>query len=110
MDRLGQPRPLAFRRNTKGGPKGKVDVSTQGCIEGVGGVLEVLKTGLYRVRMPNGHEITAFWGKKEANLVDSLTEGKQVCVSLTPFDMSKGRILRIFKGLQEEARSLRRDD
>jgi translation initiation factor IF-1 len=64
-------------------------------IEGVGEVLEALKPGLFRVRMPNGHEIRAFLGKKEANLVDSLAKGKQVCVSLTPFDMSKGRILRI---------------
>jgi translation initiation factor IF-1 len=66
-----------------------------GSIEGVGRVQETLKPGLFRVQMSNGHEIMAFLGRKEANLVDSLTKGTQVCVSLTPFDMSKGRILKI---------------
>jgi len=47
--------------------------------------------------MSNGHEIMAFLGKKQSNLVDSLAEGKQVCVSLSPFDMSKGRILKILE-------------
>ena len=72
-------------------------MSVQQSIEGVGEIVEVLKPRLFRVRMPNGHVVTAFLGKKEANLVDSLTKGKQVCVSLTPFDMSTGRILRILE-------------
>jgi hypothetical protein len=47
--------------------------------------------------MPNGHIILAFLGKRQANLVDRLTKGVQVAVFLTPFDMSKGRILRILE-------------
>lgn len=72
-------------------------MSVQRSIEGVGEVVEVLKPPLFRVRMPNGHVVTAFLGKKEANLVDSLTKGKQVCVSLSPFDMSTGRIFKILE-------------
>ena len=65
-------------------------------IQGAGEVVDELKKGLWRVRMSNGHEITAFLGKKQANLVDNLTKGKHVCVSLSPYDMSTGRILKIF--------------
>ena len=83
------------------GRKGQIDVSVQGSIQGVGEVVEELKPALFRVRMSNGHLITAFLGKKEANLVDSLTKGKQVCVSLTPFDMSTGRILKILESKNE---------
>ena len=70
-------------------------MSAQGLIEGVGRVVEVVKPGLYRVEMANGHVLTGFLGKKQANLIDRLARGGQVAVSLTPFDMSKGRILRI---------------
>jgi translation initiation factor IF-1 len=75
---------------------------TPGSIHGAGEVVEVLKKGLWRVRLSNGHEVTAFLGKKEANLVDRLSKGKQVCVSLTPFDMSTGRIFKIL-GTENES-------
>lgn len=59
----------------------------------VGGlVVATLPHNLYRVRLPNGHELLGhLTGAARRNGV-SLAVGTEVILEVSPFDLSKGRI------------------
>ncbi|WWO99718.1 MAG: translation initiation factor IF-1 [Candidatus Dasytiphilus stammeri] len=62
-------------------------------IEMQGIVLESLPNTLFRVELENGHVVTAhISGKIRKNYIRILT-GDKVIVELTPYDLSKGRII-----------------
>ena len=62
-------------------------------IEMQGTVLETLPNTMFRVELENGHVVTAhISGKKRKNYIRILT-GDKVTVELTPYDLSKGRIV-----------------
>lgn len=57
-----------------------------------GVVIESLPNTMFRVRLENGHIITAhISGKMRKNYIRILT-GDNVTVEMTPYDLSKGRI------------------
>ncbi len=61
-------------------------------IEMQGTVVDTLPNTTFRVRLENGHVVTAhISGKMRKHYIRILT-GDQVTVSLTPYDLSKGRI------------------
>lgn len=61
-------------------------------IEMEGEVIETLPNTTFRVKLENGHVITAhISGKMRKHYIRILT-GDQVTVELTPYDLSKGRI------------------
>ncbi len=61
-------------------------------IEMQGTVVETLPNTTFRVRLENGHVVTAhISGKMRKHYIRILT-GDQVTVELTPYDLSKGRI------------------
>ena len=58
-----------------------------------GTVVETAGTGLYRVELANGHRLLAhFTGQARRNPPD-LPAGSKVGLELSPFDLSKGRIV-----------------
>jgi translation initiation factor IF-1 len=58
-----------------------------------GEVMETLPNTTFRVRLKNGHVVTAhISGKMRKNYIRILT-GDQVTVEMTPYDLSKGRIV-----------------
>ena len=60
-------------------------------IEGV--VAEKLPNAMFKVELENGHVVTAhISGKMRKNYIRILT-GDKVTVELTPYDLSKGRIV-----------------
>ncbi len=62
-------------------------------IEMEGEVIETLPNTMFRVRMENGHTVTAhISGKMRKNYIRILT-GDKVTVEITPYDLSKGRII-----------------
>ena len=62
-------------------------------IEMEGAVVETLPNTMFRVELENGHVVTAhISGKMRKNYIRILT-GDQVTVQLTPYDLSKGRIV-----------------
>ena len=62
-------------------------------IEMQGTVLETLPNTMFRVELENGHVVTAHTsGKMRKNYIRILT-GDKVTVELTPYDLSKGRIV-----------------
>ena len=61
-------------------------------IEMEGVVTETLPNTMFRVKLENGHIVTAhISGKMRKNYIRILT-GDAVTVELTPYDLSKGRI------------------
>jgi translation initiation factor IF-1 len=62
-------------------------------IEMQGTVVETLPNTTFRVELENGHIVTAhISGKMRKNYIRILT-GDAVTVQLTPYDLSKGRIV-----------------
>jgi translation initiation factor IF-1 len=61
-------------------------------IEMEGEVVDTLPNTMFRVKLENGHIVTAhISGKMRKNYIRILT-GDHVRVELTPYDLSKGRI------------------
>lgn len=62
-------------------------------IEMLGVVMESLPNTLFRVKLENDHEVLAhISGKMRKNYIRILT-GDAVTVQLTPYDLSRGRIV-----------------
>jgi len=62
-------------------------------IEFTGVVAELLPNAMFRVKLDNDHVILAHTsGKMRKNYIRILT-GDQVTVELTPYDLTKGRIV-----------------
>ena len=60
-------------------------------VEGV--VTEALPNGTYRVELTNGHQLVAFVAGKAREHFGRLAAGDKVKLQLTPYDLSKGRIM-----------------
>ena len=62
-------------------------------IEFKGKVTELLPNAMFRVRLENNHEVLAHTaGKLRKNRIRVLT-GDDVLVEVTPYDLTKGRII-----------------
>lgn len=67
-------------------------MSKKDIIEVEGKVVEALPNTIFKVRLENGHEITAhISGKLRMNYIRILP-GDKVIVELSPYDLTKGRI------------------
>ncbi len=68
-------------------------MSKEDSIEMQGTILETLPNTMFRVELENGHVVIAHSsGKMRKNYIRILT-GDKVTVQLTPYDLSKGRIV-----------------
>ena len=68
-------------------------MSKEDSIEMQGTILETLPNTMFRVELENGHVVIAhISGKMRKNYIRILT-GDKVTVQLTPYDLSKGRIV-----------------
>lgn len=62
------------------------------CIVVDGIVTKVLPATMYRVKLPNGHEVLAhISGKMRKNFI-RITTGDRVTLEISPYDLTKGRI------------------
>ena len=68
-------------------------MSKQDVIEVEGKVLEALPNAMFQVELENGHMINAhISGRMRKHYIRILT-GDKVKVEMTPYDLSKGRII-----------------
>ena len=66
-------------------------------IEVEGKILESLPNGMFRVELANGHKVLAhISGKIRLHYIKILT-GDKVLVELSPYDLTKGRIIYRYK-------------
>jgi len=71
-------------------------LSKQDLLEFKGKVTDLLPNAMFRVQLENGHVVTAHTaGKLRKNRIRVL-QGDNVTVEMTPYDLTKGRI--IFRG------------
>ena len=71
-------------------------MSKQDLLEFKGVVTDLLPNAMFRVKLENGHVVTAHTaGKLRKNRIRVL-QGDNVTVEMTPYDLTKGRI--IFRG------------
>ena len=68
-------------------------MSKQDLLEFKGQVIELMKNAMFRVKLENGHVVTAHTaGKLRKNRIRVL-QGDNVTVEVTPYDLTKGRII-----------------
>lgn len=68
-------------------------MSKEDVIQMEGTVLDTLPNTVFRVELENGHVVTAhISGKMRKHYIRILT-GDKVTVELTPYDLTKGRII-----------------
>jgi len=66
-------------------------------LEFKGLVIELLPNAMFRVKLENNHEVLAHTaGKMRKNRIRVLA-GDEVMVEVTPYDLTKGRIIFRFK-------------
>ena len=71
-------------------------MSKQDLLEFKGKVTDLLPNVMFRVQLENGHVVTAHTaGKLRKNRIRVL-QGDNVTVEMTPYDLTKGRI--VFRG------------
>ena len=68
-------------------------MAKQETLEFKGKVTELLPNAMFRVKLENGHMVTAHTaGKLRKNRIRVL-QGDNVTVEVTPYDLTKGRII-----------------
>ena len=68
-------------------------MSKEDVIEAEGKVIEVLPNTNFRVELSNGHVIVAYLSFKLRKNYIKILEGDEVKVELSPYDLTKGRIV-----------------
>ena len=72
-------------------------MSKKNLIKQDGTILEALSNAMFRVKLENGHEITAtISGKIRMNYIRILP-GDRVAVEMSPYDLTRGRITYRYK-------------
>ena len=71
-------------------------MAKQSAIEQDGVIVEALSNAMFRVELENGHEITAHISGKMRMHYIKILPGDKVRVEMSPYDLSKGRI--VFSG------------
>ena len=78
-------------------------------IEAAGVITEVLPDARFRVRLDNGHEVTAYTGGKMRKHRIRILAGDRVTVEMSAYDLTKARISFRFLGDQAPSpRAVRR--
>ena len=72
-------------------------MAKQRAIEQDGDVLEALPNAQFRVRLENGHEILGLLSGKMRMHFIKILPGDRVKIELSPYDLSKGRIVYRYK-------------
>ncbi|MCX5806823.1 MAG: translation initiation factor IF-1 [Proteobacteria bacterium] len=62
-------------------------------IEIEGTVIEPLPNAMFRVELPNGHKVLAHVSGKMRMHYIKILRGDKVIVELSPYDLSRGRII-----------------
>ena len=72
-------------------------MSKQTAIEQDGTIVEALSNAMFRVELENGHQITAHISGKMRMHYIRILPGDKVKVEMSPYDLTKGRIVFRYK-------------
>lgn len=88
---------VALCRRKKGARDGQNGMAKKDVIEVEGAVTEALPNAMFRVKLQNEHVILAhISGKMRLNFIRILP-GDRVLVELSPYDLTRGRIIYRYK-------------
>ncbi len=73
-------------------------MAKQEAIKQEGVVTEALPNAQFRVRLSNGHEILGLLSGKMRKHYIRIIPGDRVDIEISPYDLSKGRIVFRYKG------------
>ena len=68
-------------------------MSKEDLIEAHGTVIEKLRNQQYQVELDNGHKLIAYTGGKMRRFRIRIVAGDRVSLELSPYDLTKGRII-----------------
>jgi len=74
-------------------------------IELEGTVVEALPSTQFRVRLDNDHEVLAYLSGKMRKYYIRILLGDRVRVELSPYDLTRGRIVYRYKKVRQQPRS-----
>lgn len=72
-------------------------MAKQSAIEQDGKIIEALSNAMFRVELENGHEIIAHISGKMRMHYIKILPGDKIRVEMSPYDLSKGRIVFRYK-------------
>jgi len=72
-------------------------MAKQGQITVDGVITDTLPNAMFKIRLDNGHEVTAHVSGKMRMHFIRILQGDKVTVELSPYDLSKGRITYRYK-------------
>jgi len=72
---------------------GKDEMAKEELLEFAGTVMERLPNAMFKVKLENGHEVLAHTAGKMRKFRIRVLEGDKVDVEMTPYDLSKARII-----------------
>ena len=72
-------------------------MAKEAAIEQDGTIVEALSNAMFRVELENGHETTAHISGKMRMHYIKILPGDKVKVEMSPYDLSKGRIVFRYK-------------
>ena len=72
-------------------------MAKQSAIEQDGTIVEALSNAMFRVELENGHEIIAHISGKMRMHYIKIIPGDKIRVEMSPYDLSKGRIVFRYK-------------
>ena len=58
-----------------------------------GEIIEVLPNQMFKVELESGHLLTAYTGGRMRQFKIRMVQGDRVTVEMTPYDLTKGRII-----------------
>ena len=72
-------------------------MAKQASIEQDGTIVEALSNAMFRVELENGHEVIEKKKKKMRMFYIKILPGDRVKMEMSPYDLSKGRIVYRYK-------------
>jgi len=72
-------------------------MAKQASIEQDGTIIEALSNAMFRVELENGHEVVAHISGKMRMHYIKILPGDKVKMEMSPYDLSKGRIVYRYK-------------
>jgi len=72
--------------------------ASQQKVEAEGTIVEALPNTQFRVQLDNGHEVLAYISGKMRKYYIRILLGDRVRVELSPYDLTRGRIVYRYKG------------
>ena len=94
MPRVGSAPTLAASLAVRGhGTKGSAIAVKEEKIEMEGEIVESLRSGMFRIRLDNGHEMLGYTAGKMKRFRIRMGPGDRVLVEVSAYDLDRGRIV-----------------